>query len=50
MREVAIAFDTSNYTTSCAIFDGASGQNSGQLLDVEQGKLGSFLREEAEKI
>lgn len=40
MREIAVAFDTSNYTTSCAYFDGASGENSGQLLDVKQGQLG----------
>jgi len=36
----AIAFDTSNYTTSCAWFDGTDGVNSGRLLDVAQGQLG----------
>ena len=35
-----IAFDTSNYTTSCAVFDGAEGENSGRLLDVKPGELG----------
>lgn len=35
-----IAFDTSNYTTSCAVFDGENGENSGRLLDVKQGGLG----------
>ncbi len=40
MRDIAIAFDTSNYTTSCAFFDGTTGENSGRLLDVAQGQLG----------
>lgn len=40
MRERAVAFDTSNYTTSCAVFDGESGKNSGRLLDVSAGELG----------
>lgn len=40
MREVTLAFDTSNYTTSCAVFDGETGENSGRLLDVAQGQLG----------
>lgn len=40
MKKVAIAFDTSNYTTSCAVFDGENGQNSGRLLDVAPGQLG----------
>lgn len=35
-----LSFDTSNYTTSCAVFDGASGSNSSRLLDVEAGQLG----------
>ena len=35
-----IAFDTSNYTTSCAVFDGENGENSGRLLDVKPGELG----------
>ena len=40
MKEITIGFDTSNYTTSCAFFDGAGGENSGRLLDVEPGQLG----------
>jgi N6-L-threonylcarbamoyladenine synthase len=40
MKEIALAFDTSNYTTSCAVFDGASGVNAGRLLDVAPGQLG----------
>ena len=35
-----IAFDTSNYTTSCAVFDGKEGKNSSRLLDVKPGELG----------
>ena len=35
-----LAFDTSNYTTSCAWFDGTDGNNSGKLLDVKPGELG----------
>lgn len=35
-----LAFDTSNYTTSVALFDGAEGHNISRLLDVEQGSLG----------
>jgi len=35
-----ISMDTSNYTTSCAVFDGETGVNSGRLLDVEPGQLG----------
>ena len=40
MRKLALAFDTSNYTTSCAVFDGERGENSGRLLDVAPGQLG----------
>ena len=40
MKEITLAFDTSNYTTSCAVFDGVSGKNAGRLLDVSQGQLG----------
>lgn len=40
MRENALAFDTSNYTTSCAAFDGINGKNAGRLLDVAPGQLG----------
>ena len=35
-----IAFDTSNYTTSIAMFDGTDGLNCSQLLPVKQGELG----------
>ena len=35
-----IGFDTSNYTTSVAYFDGVSGENRSQLLPVRQGELG----------
>ncbi len=40
MKKLAVAFDTSNYTTSCAVFDGERGVNSGRLLDVRPGELG----------
>lgn len=40
MNRPAIGFDTSNYTTSCALFDGVSGRNSGRMLDVKEGELG----------
>ena len=40
MRALSIGFDTSNYTTSCAVFDGECGGNSGRLLDVPEGALG----------
>lgn len=36
----AIGFDTSNYTTSIACYDGRSGCNCSQLLPVKQGELG----------
>ena len=37
---IALGFDTSNYTTSCAWFDGTTGENSGRLLEVKSGELG----------
>ena len=37
---IAIGFDTSNYTTSIACFDGADGVNCSRLLPVKQGELG----------
>ncbi len=40
MMRCVLAFDTSNYTTSCAVFDGERGVNSGRLLDVRPGELG----------
>lgn len=35
-----IGFDTSNYTTSVAFFDGTAGGNCSKLLPVKQGELG----------
>ena len=35
-----IGFDTSNYTTSIAYFDGINGKNCSQLLPVKEGELG----------
>ena len=35
-----IGFDTSNYTTSIAYFDGKSGSNCSKLLPVKEGALG----------
>ena len=35
-----IGFDTSNYTTSVAYFDGVDGVNCSKLLPVKQGELG----------
>jgi len=35
-----VGFDTSNYTTSIACFDGVSGVNCSQLLPVKEGQLG----------
>jgi N6-L-threonylcarbamoyladenine synthase len=37
---IVIGFDTSNYTTSIASFDGRDGLNCSQLLPVRQGELG----------
>lgn len=37
---LSIGFDTSNYTTSCAWFDGTAGENVSRLLDVKPGELG----------
>ncbi|MCQ2418962.1 MAG: DNA-binding protein [Clostridia bacterium] len=37
---IALGFDTSNYTTSVAAFDGTSGENCSRLLDVKPGELG----------
>lgn len=37
---ITVGFDTSNYTTSAAIFDGSTGFNSGRLLEVRPGELG----------
>lgn len=35
-----LGLDTSNYTTSAALFDGETGRNIGRLLDVRPGELG----------
>lgn len=35
-----VGFDTSNYTTSVAYYDGREGENVSQLLPVRQGELG----------
>ena len=35
-----LGLDTSNYTTSAAIFDGRDGHNAGKLLEVKKGELG----------
>ena len=40
MRRLCIGFDTSNYTTSAAVFDGETGVNRGKLLTVPEGTLG----------
>ncbi|MGM9607765.1 MAG: DNA-binding protein [Oscillospiraceae bacterium] len=37
---VCLGLDTSNYTTSAAVFDGAEGVNRGRLLEVPEGALG----------
>lgn len=35
-----LGLDTSNYTTSAAVFDGRDGRNAGKLLEVKPGELG----------
>lgn len=37
---VCLGLDTSNYTTSAAVFDGSGGRNCGRLLEVPAGALG----------
>lgn len=37
---LTIGFDTSNYTTSIACFNGATGENHSKLLPVKEGELG----------
>ena len=37
---VCLGLDTSNYTTSAAVFDGETGKNCGRLLEVPEGALG----------
>lgn len=40
MGRLCLGFDTSNYTTSAAVFDGTTGENRGKLLTVPEGSLG----------
>lgn len=40
MSGLCLGFDTSNYTTSAAVFDGKAGENRGKLLTVPEGTLG----------
>ena len=40
LNAYTIGIDTSNYTTSCAIFDGETGVNAGRPLDVPENALG----------
>ena len=40
MSGAALGLDTSNYTTSAALFDGARGRSCGRLLRVRPGELG----------
>lgn len=40
MPGLYVGFDTSNYTTSAAVFDGVRGENRGRLLTVDEGALG----------
>jgi len=37
---LCLGLDTSNYTTSAAVFDGMEGYNLGKLLEVPEGSLG----------
>ena len=37
---VCLGLDTSNYTTSAAVFNGEEGENCGKLLEVPEGALG----------
>ena len=37
MGRLCLGFDTSNYTTSAAVFDGETGENRGKLLTVPEG-------------
>lgn len=39
-KPICLGLDTSNYTTSVAVFDGERGENLGRLLDVPAGTLG----------
>lgn len=37
---LCVGFDTSNYTTSAAFYDGCEGRNESRILDVPKGALG----------
>ncbi len=37
---LVLGLDTSNYTTSAAVFDGTAGEHASRLLDVRPGELG----------
>lgn len=37
---LTLGFDTSNYTTSCAVYRGVDGENFSRLLDVPEGMIG----------
>jgi N6-L-threonylcarbamoyladenine synthase len=40
MNSLCFGLDTSNYTTSAAVFDGETGRNASRILDVPKGALG----------
>ncbi|MCI9309218.1 MAG: DNA-binding protein, partial [Oscillospiraceae bacterium] len=40
MDKLCLGFDTSNYTTSAALFGGATAEDRGRLLTVPEGALG----------
>ena len=40
MDKLCLGFDTSNYTTSAAVFGGGTAENRGKLLTVPEGALG----------
>ena len=40
MDKLCLGFDTSNYTTSAAVFGGGTAENRGRLLTVPEGALG----------
>lgn len=38
---LCVGFDTSNYTTSAAWWDGREGRNESRILDVPPGRVGA---------
>ncbi len=40
MGGLCLGLDTSNYTTSAAVFNGGTGENRGRLLTVPEGAIG----------